>query len=557
MTSRGPGGSERARGDSLGERVARLLRRLSWRTPVHSLRLRGRYPLQLIGVPADPIPGRARAGRALLEGRMLFGNEAVALADLPAGRFSAALADHYQSFAWLRDLGAAANHEEGGAAAEALAARWLDTHTGAITAAWRPDLWGRRILFWTAYAPYVIGGREPQHRTRVLNALARGARHLDAAANTAPQGVARVAAWAGVVAAGLLIPGGDLRVAHGEAGLSAALAAALGDDGGLAARVPAMQLDLIELLVQLRAVYEVRARPLPATIARALEKAVPALAAVVLGDGGLSSWQGGGPALPERIAAAFAGSGVRALPLVTPKGWGYQRLVSGPLTLVADAGPPPAGALVKGGSASTLAFELAEGPQRIVVNCGGGPGLPAELAEGLRTTAAHSTLVLAETNSTAVHADGSLGRGVTEVAVERRDSPGGVLLDMAHDGYVRRFGFRHGRRLVLAADGRGLSGEDRLEPAGRRRAPAATRFTILFHLAPGIDPVLTAAARGALLRPEHGEAWQFRADAGTLALEDSVWIDALGRSRPARLLALSGETPPDGTMVSWSLRKVR
>ena len=74
---------DRARGASLGESVARLLRRLTWRTPLHSLRLRGRAPLQLTDVPADPIPGRTRApaGRCC-EGRMLFASEAVPLDDL-------------------------------------------------------------------------------------------------------------------------------------------------------------------------------------------------------------------------------------------------------------------------------------------------------------------------------------------------------------------------------------------------------------------------------------------------------------------------------------------
>ena len=339
--------------------------------------------------------------------------------------------------------------------------------------------------------------------------------------------------------------------------MAAALALALNDDGGLATRVPAMQLDLVELLVQLRAVYEVRARPMPASIARPFERALPALATVLLGDGRLSSWQGGGPGSRDRIAAAIAGSGVRAQPLPTSREWGYQRLGAGSLVLVMDAAPPPAGALVRGGCASTLAFELVDGAQRIIVNCGGGPGLSGQLAEGLRTTAAHSTLVLSETNSTALHPDGSLGRGVSEVALERRETPGGPLVDGVHDGYVRRFGFRHGRRLTLAADGRGLSGEDRLVPAGRKRAPAATPFTLLFHLGAGIDPVLTAAARGALLRPETGEAWQFRADAGTLAIEQSVWIDGDARPQPSHVLVLSGETPPDGTDITWSLRKVR
>ncbi|WP_174274662.1 heparinase II/III domain-containing protein, partial [Sphingomonas bacterium] len=109
----------------------------------------------------------------------------------------------------------------------------------------------------------------------------------------------------------------------------------------------------------------------------------------------------------------------------------------------------------------------------------------------------------------------------------------------------------------LAADGRQLSGEDRLVPAGRKRALAATRFAIGFHLAPGLDPVLTADGKGVLIRPAAGEAWQFRTDAGALSLEESLWIDAFGRPQPTKVVTIAGETPPDGASVGWSLRKVR
>ena len=546
------------RGGSLADWLNQRLHRLSWRTPIHGLRLRGRYPLQLLDVPADPIPGRARAGRALAEGQMMFGAEQVSLDALGRGGFSQAFADHLQSFAWARDLAAAVPREAGAKIAEKLTQGWLDLNAHVVAdPAWRPDLWGWRILFWTAYAPYILGSRDADYRKDVLNALARGARHLDRAADSVEPGLPRVVAWAGVIAAGLLIPGGDLRVAHGEAGIARALAQAMHEDGGLATRSPAMQLALVELLAQLRAVYEVRARPLPLAVQRALARAVPALIGVTLGDGALSSWQAGGPASAARVQAAVAASGVRPSALVEVRAWGYQRLVAGTSVMVVDAAPPPAGALVRGGCASTLAFELSDGAQRLVVNCGGGPALPPELAEGLRTTAAHSTLVLADTNSTALHPDGTLGKGVTEVELERRDTADGLLIDGVHDGYVRRHGFRHGRRMLLAADGRMLSGEDRLVPAGRRRAPAATRFEIRFHLAPSVEAVLTAAARGALLRPPSGEAWQFRADGGTLAIEESLWIDSLGRPRASQALVLSGETPPDGAAVGWSLRKVR
>lgn len=544
-------------GTSLTERLGQGLKRLSWRTPVHKLRLRGRYPLQLLDVPADPIPGSARAGRALLEGRMIAAGESIAFDSLERGGFSPAFTEYGQSFAWLRDLAAGVDRRAAAPIAEALMRQWLAVHARTVSEpAWRPDLWGRRILFWTAYAPFLLDTRDGDYRKEVLNALARGARHLDSAADTAPQGLARVTAWSGVIAAGLLIPGGDLRTAHGEAGMTRALSLAVHNDGGLISRSPVEQLALVELLAQLRGVYEVRARPPSGAVALALAQAVPVLASATLGDGALSSWQGGGPASAARVAAALAAVSVRGGTRDDARDWGYQRLCCGQTRLIVDAAPPPAVALARGACASTLAFELSDGPQRLVVNCGGAAGLPAELARGLRTTAAHSTLVLAETNSTALHPDGTMGRGVTEVELARGEGAEASRIEAAHDGYVKRFGFSHRRRLSLTADGRALEGEDRLVPAGRKKA-AATPLAIWFHLAPGIETVLTTDGQGALLRPGEGVGWQFRTRAGALSLEDSLWVDGAGRPRSSKALVVALDAPEAGATVPWSFRRVK
>ncbi|HWI86016.1 MAG TPA: heparinase II/III family protein [Sphingomonas sp.] len=544
-------------GISLTEKLGQGVRKLSFRTPVHKLRLRGRYPLQLLDVPADPIPGSMRAGRALLDGRMIAAGENIAFDAIQRGGFSPAFADYWQSFAWLRDLAAVVERRSAAPVAEGLMRQWLATHARTVTEpAWRPDLWGRRILFWTAYAPFILDTRDGEYRKQVLNALARGARHLDSAADTAPQGLARVTAWAGVIAAGLLIPGGDLRTAHGEAGMTRALALAVHGDGGLISRAPIEQLALVELLAQLRGVYEVRARPPSGAVALALTQAVPVLASATLGDGALSSWQGGGPASAARVAAALAAVSVRGGTRDDARDWGYQRLCCGQSRLIVDAAPPPAAALSRGACASTLAFEFSDGPQRLVVNCGGGAGLPADLAKGLRTTAAHSTLVLAETNSTALHPDGTMGRGVAEVEMVRSEGVEASRIEAAHDGYVKRFGFSHRRRLSLAADGRALEGEDSLAPAGRKKS-VATPLAIWFHLAPDVEAVPTTDGQGALLRPAESPGWQFRTRAGTLSLEDSLWIDGSGRPRASKALVVTLEAPGGGATIPWSFRRVK
>ncbi|WP_298019753.1 heparinase II/III family protein [uncultured Parasphingopyxis sp.] len=546
-------------GRSLGEKLADRFRYLVWRTPLHRLRLRGKFPLKLVAVPEDPIPGDPVRGTALLEGRALFHNEQIALADLDFGALeaSAGFTDYLQSFEWLRDLDAAGTREEATPVAERLMRNWLSNWADRVSeSSWRADMWGQRVLLWASHAPLILSSGDLVYRSDVLNTLARGARHLDRAAMKAPIGIHQVRAWSGVVAAGLLVQGGDARTARGEAGLARALSQTLTADGGMVCRSPAAQLALVETLAMLRSAYDVRRVEFPAPFASALSYAVPALMGATLGDGGLSSWQGGGPSYPRRVAAAIEASGQRALPLKNARDWGYQRLQSGDSIVLMDAAPPPAQRLESGGCASTLAFELSHGPHRIVVNCGGavGSAIPQDFAQRLRTTAAHSTLVVGDSNSTALNPDGSLGKGVVEVEMERSDRDGIARIAASHDGYVRRYGFIHRRRIALSAEGDELQGEDILEPEGKKQADD-TGFAVRFHLSPDIEVTPAGEGTGALLRIPGGPAWHFRCRGASVQIDASVWIDEKVRACPSKQLVLGGVAPPGGATLGWSFKR--
>ncbi|CAN5203961.1 heparinase II/III family protein [soil metagenome] len=550
------------KGLSLSERLSNHFHRLTWTTPLHALRLKGRFPLKLLAVPNDPVPGNRHAGQWLLSGTMRWQGETIAIEDLDMSGVgcSAGFSDYFQRFEWLRDLAATGSRAQAAPVAERIMRKWLAAHGEHVSdAAWRMDLCGWRILFWTAHAPLILSSTDIVYRSAVLNALARQARHLDRGADRAPQGNARVAAWTGVVTAGLLIPGGDPRLVFGEAGLQRALATGFSEDGGSIARSPHDQIDAILLLSMLAQVYDARRRELPEFIETVKQRAVAALLGITMGDGALASWQGSGPVAAEQIEQVVAASAVRTRPLRQARDWGYQRLTAGGTVMVMDAAPPPASRLGGAGCASTLAFELSDGTQRLIVNCGGARGLaaiPAELTRGLRTTAAHSTLTLGDSNSTAILADGGLGHGVNAIEIDRQELEGGSRIDASHDGYARRYGFIHKRTLALSGNGRELRGEDALLPSPRRRRKTAgAAFAIRFHLAPGVEVTPTADGQAALLRIDHGPLWQFRCRGGTLSVEESLWIDAAGRPRPTIQFVVSGVAPAGGASVGWLLKR--
>ncbi|MGK2912137.1 MAG: heparinase II/III family protein [Sphingobium sp.] len=551
------------KGLSLAERVAHRFHRLTWRTPLHAVRLKGKFPLKLLAVPDDNIPGDAHSGQALRAGYFLFRGlkQPLETLDFAALDLPPAFLDYIHSFRWLRDLSTVTTREQGAPIAESILRKWLGAHAEKPSEpAWRTDNAGWRLFFWTSQAPLILSSSDLVYRSLVLNCIARTARHLDQSAEKAPIGLQRLVAWGGVVAASMLLPGGGPRKIFGEAGLRRAIDTAFHPDGGAISRSPLAQLDGIMLLSMLRAVYDVRREEMPRYITEALNRAVPALLGITHGDGGLGSWQGSGATDHLQVEAVITASGVRTRPLRQARDWGYQRLSCGTTILLVDAAPPPIARLASAGCASTGAIEVSDGPHRLIVNCGGaalaGSAITEDLAQGLRTTAAHSTLVLADSNSTAILSDGTLGKGVTELELNRQELDTGSRLELSHDGYVRRIGYVHRRLLMMSTDGREIRGEDMLLPAQRRRKPNATSFIIRFHLAPGVEPTLTADAQGALLRIDLGALWQFRTGTGTLSIEDSLWIDGDGQPHACQQIVITGEAQPGGTSTGWLLKRV-
>jgi uncharacterized heparinase superfamily protein len=520
-----------------------------------------KQPLKLVAVPRDHVQGDRKRGDSLLAGSFVFGSEMLQLKDLDFSSIGSEspLAEQLQGFSWLRDLAAAASREKGARLAEALTGRWLLAHGAKADAAWAPHLWGERILFWSAYAPYILSSADSGYRSALLNTLARGARHLDANADKAAVGLDRITAWSGVIAAGLLVQGGVPRLARGEAGLGRALSAAQFDDGGLISRSPFEQALLVDRMGLLRACYLAAKQIIPEGIEAAAQASLAALHGVTMGDGALSSWQGCNPGDAARLTALIEGSGLRARPLRQARGWGYQRMSALGTIVVIDAAPPPSQKMADQGSASTLAFELSDGGQRLVVNCGGPGPLPTDLSDdlvnGLRTTAAHSTLVLADTNSTNILADGSLGKGVEDVTIDRTEDNDASRLEAGHDGYVRSFGMVHKRSLMLGNDGKELRGADQLIARGRKKIRESAPYAVRFHLAPGVEGTITADGMGAILRSKGAPAWNFRCRGGNLALEESLWIDGRGRINPTSQLVIVGEISALGGEIGWQFRR--
>ncbi len=560
--------------------AAEKLIRLAYRLGVPGSTLAG--PLKKPGKPRllatveSPLAGERAAGVALRAGHFLIHGVKAPIAQMDWSS-KALLTPPFElavhGFTWARDLAASGPREQSIGTAERVLSSWLDANPKpAKGAAWSVRAAGHRLLNWLVHAPLLLGGQDKHLRNRTLAAAAQTARWLDRNVGKADDRLAEVAGWTAITAAGLLLPDGKPRRLFGEAGLMRALGELVGEDGGVLSRSPLDQMEAIKLLTELSACYRATRRDSPAAIDAMLNLLVPPLLAVVHSDGALGSWQGSNAVPAERIGALIEASGVRTRPLRDVRQWGYQRVNAGKGLLQFDAAPPPLARHTRSGCASTLGFEFSHDGQRIVVNCGGagvaGGQTPVRIERGLRASAAHSTLVLDDTNSTAVLIRGKLGSGVGEVEVDRRtlmlDSSTGkggsaTRIEASHDGYAARYALTHRRIVILRDEGTELRGEDLLIPSGRKAKRGKVGYAIRFHIGPGIELGLSDDKRGAGLALPDGSYWQMRIsgdDNGKLAIEESLWVDGEGRPQPIQQLVLQGMVSRGGANFTWLLKKM-
>lgn len=529
-----------------------------------------RKPLRprLLATVEAPLEGDRAAGMALRAGHFYIHGVKASFAQVdmgPLGNLSPPFERVVQGFTWLQDLSSSGLLHQCRPVGERLVAAWLDANpvTGKGPA-WRVENVGLRLLNWLVHAPLLISGEDRALRHRVLGVMADTARWLDRNVRKADDRLGEVIGWCAIIAAGLLLPEGKPRRLYGEAGLAKALGEAVGEDGGLLSRSPDAQMQAIASLVDLRACYEAAGREPPKLLSTMLHMLVPALLALTHGDGGIGNWQGSGAIKASRLGKLIEASGVRTRPLKDPSGWGYQRVTARKATLLLDGAPPPHGKHARHGCASTLAFEFSHGEHRLIVNCGGaalaGGQVPVRIEQGLRATAAHSTMVLGDANSTAVMIDGKLGAGVGEVEIDTRQVKLGngsaTRIEASHDGYASRFGLLHRRILMLRDDGHELRGEDVLVPSGRKGKRGKVPFAIRFHLGRNIEAKVAENGKGASLLLPDGSLWQFMTGAEGVTLEESLWVDGNGRPHPVQQLVIEGFASRGGGNFAWLLKRM-
>ena len=461
-------------------------------------------------------------------------------------------------FAWLRHFRDADSHVIRHHA-RALLSEWLNTREfRADPLVQLPGVTARRTLSWLTNAPLLLANADHSTYQRFMRALARDAQWLEFSSGLNGIGIDRLFAAIALAAYSLcaLTPENDWKRSSQK--LAQALRDTVMEDGTPASRSPADALRIAIDLLQLRTAYGARGRAAPPELQLTLDRLLSFLRMLRHPDGTLALFNGVSGTTITLLGTVLAFGDALIDTASEAKYGGYHRLSSGNLVMIVDTGAAPERAMSTRAHAGPLSFELSDGQERIIVNCGAGPDSMEDLREALRETAAHSTLVIDAASSLTFRpcrtADGSIRRQLTEPGlgptVQFSQDQQASILDMSHDGYARSHGVRH--RRVLRLTGEGLSGEDSLVAAGRR---SSTSFQPLlrFHLHPRVTGH-SSAQNSVQLTLGDGSLWQFEAENATVTLEESIFLGGLSSQRRAQQIVVRFNQP-GGEGVRWSLSR--
>lgn len=556
-------------GKKMQNPIAKAMSRARHSSFYHDLSLRGDHPLRLLGTPKDIWPGSVTAGTQIVSGKIIAGgcvleNSANKQNHWPgddiwlATDIGEGWLAYLHSFSWLKDLNQAVDRDGAKKRAEELIDSWINHNTQWGEVSWRADIVGERATNWLIYTPLIMDTDNVIYRGRVLDIMARSARHLMKLSPDFPDGPGGLKAIIALVLSGLFIPSGEGWLKEGTSQLKFALGREILVDGGIRTRNPQELLLLFMQMVLLKEAFVQVSKTVPEELNNAITRMASNLKSMIHGDGKLALFNGVIIQNHEDIYSALLKVELDRVAKSNLQQSGFCRVEKGKSLLIADFGPPAELELSRACHSGTHSFELSRATERFIVNCGDASFVQDKSGNQIdisaRGTAAHSTLILEQSDSSVIRDDRFIGQGITKVENQTFEKEGHILIESAHDGYVERYEYLHKRLIYMSDAGEDIRGEDIIEHHKLSENGDVLSFDIRFHLHPDVSVTLSKDGKTVYIGLVNGETWQFKQRGAELTVEDSVYFGSAGKVSATKQVLLSGKTEGAITTILWSLR---
>ena len=202
--------------------------------------------------------------------------------------------------------------------------------------------------------------------------------------------------------------------------------------------------------------------------------------------------------------------------------------------------------------ASTLSFELSCANEKIITNCGSAETRMGKSPEYLRYSAAHSTIVLGDTNISELVEKKSYRRIPKNITFQILEDKNYITWLSSHDGYINNFKKIIKRKLLILKDKDKIVGEDSI--MSTKLDNEITSYSIRFHLMPNISCLITNDQKSVLIKTPLNQKWIFKSDS-KLKLENSIYIGGGKSIEQSKQIVINGNINDNKKIENWSITK--
>ena len=202
-------------------------------------------------------------------------------------------------------------------------------------------------------------------------------------------------------------------------------------------------------------------------------------------------------------------------------------------------------------SAGSLSIEISAYGEKIITNCGGsevGGRNPAYL----KYSAAHSTIILDNTNISEIKENNLNREFIKKVNLETKEDKSLLILSGTHNGYLTNYNKICKRTLTISKKKELLKGEDTI--ISTKSIIEKNVYHIRFHLMPELATTITENKKNIIIKTKKNNVWIFKSNK-EMIIEKSIFVRN-DIANETNQIVISGVTSSLNSKVEWSLEKI-
>ena len=235
---------------------------------------------------------------------------------------------------------------------------------------------------------------------------------------------------------------------------------------------------------------------------------------------------------------------------------GYIFLKNKKYCLAADIGSPPDKEFSKDYQSGVLSFEFISNNSKIISNSGYFQNYKHQLNLISKSTACHSTLNIENSSSVNFlkHSSGANKINSTLKILNKRivNNKDYWCFEASHNGYNKRFGIIHHRKIEFFHKIPKIYGEDRIE---KKSGFKVSNFEIRFHLDPAAKVMKTQDGKSIYIGIK-SEGWKFTSLNNKISFETGLYFGNKNNFTENQNILISGKIIEGDILINWEIEKI-